>query len=300
MLSASMPSRRSATRSPPAARPIVSSSRLARRTPALSATRSNSASSSRRAGRAGSGRARHWRRAPRPRTRPAPGVDQMHRRGQRHAQRHRQQRHAVAPGDGATRARSGATAATAASARGPHRQPSGAARGRMRAAAAECVTSRQAAPCSRTAQHAEHALGGGRVGLPVGSSARSRRRVHQRAMATRCSCPPDSCNAGRRARVAAAQADGRASTWKAWNTKPSRARRRRARISSRPAPRAVRCSVPASGRSSPAMQFSSWTCPRPIHRAGRRTAALHALVHRAEHRRSPKLARALDVQHGRR
>ena len=162
------------------------------------------------------------------------------------------------------------------------------------AAAAECVTSKQAAPapltCSRSTASTRAAVSGSR--LPVGSSARISPGActTARAMATRCSCPPDNCAGKRppspsrptsasnfRTRCASGRPSKRSgnstfsatvkcgSTWKAWNTKPSRARRSRAQPSSPSVSSAVPSmnTCPRSARSSPAMQFSSVDLPTP-------------------------------------
>ena len=162
------------------------------------------------------------------------------------------------------------------------------------AAARECVTRMQAAPCCRTCIDSRSstlsAVAGSR--LPVGSSARINcgRCTSARAIATRCNWPPDKvcgrrsasassptarstsctraasgwcCNSKGRPTLCATLRCG--STWKAWNTKPRCSRRNSACAGSASVVISVSAirTEPACTVSSPAMQFSSVDLPTP-------------------------------------
>ena len=136
----------------------------------------------------------------------------MHREGERDAEHHRDERGDVAPRMVAQLRPREATQQLDHA--GPaHAMPTGVsvtARSARAAAAREWVASRQAAPCSRTcsasSERMRSAVSGSR--LPVGSSARIScgRWTRARAIATRCSCPPESVCGSRS--LEAGQADG--------------------------------------------------------------------------------------------
>ena len=201
------------------------------------------------------------------------------------------------------------------------------------AAAAECVTSTQAAPCSRTwaDEQVQHALGGcrrrgcrsaRRRGAAAGGAparARSRRAAAGRPTASAAGARPG--RRGRRRRAPRRRARHRAgrssssgsatlcatlrcgSTWKAWNTKPRRApaQQRLPGFGQRAASarrRSRRGRHPACrGRR---CSSAASTCRRRIRRRSRRTRRARPQVDAAEHRRvAVALREAVQAQQAR-
>src|SRR6185369_13593882 len=220
-------------------------------------------------------------------------VDEVHRERERDTERHCEQRGDVAP-----RVVAQLGPRELAQQRKAHATiPFGVSvtlRSARAAAARECVASRHAAPCARTCStksaRTRSAVAGSR--LPVGSSARMRRGrwTSARAIATRCSWPPESvcgsrdskpprptasstaatrCGSGARwssngnATLAPTVRCG--STWNAWKTKPRWSRRKIACADSSMAWTSVpsTCTEPASMVSRPAAQLRRVDLPTP-------------------------------------